>query len=125
MLNLAIQLAQRNPIRKLPQMGAIIVYRGQIIGEGWNQLKSHPLAARFGRNSGAIYLHAEVDAIKQALRWMAPSDRPLRDLNLNGCTMYIARVLKNGTPAMARPCEGCQRALATFGIEKVFWTTGE
>lgn len=116
MLDLAVHHARQNPIIKLPQMAAVIVRRN-VIAIGYNSLKSHPLAARFGRHDEAIYLHAEVDAIKNALRFCRPNE-------LAGCSMYVARVLKNGEPALAKPCKGCVRALATFGIEDVYWTEG-
>lgn len=116
MLSLAIERARENPIRKLPQMAALIYDRkGNFIGAGENSLKSHPLAARFSRHPDAIYLHAELAAIAYAIHRGRLED-------LQGATMYVARVLKDGTPALAKPCSGCVRALAEFGIEKVEWT---
>lgn len=114
LLEIAIEVAKKNPIVALPKMAAILrVYEPHYYLYGYNQLKSHPLQAKFGRNDRAIYLHAEIDAIVKATRlgyW------------LEDATMYIARVLKDGTPALAKPCEGCQRALMHFGIKDVIWT---
>jgi tRNA(Arg) A34 adenosine deaminase TadA len=98
-------------------MAAVVIdKRGYYRAYGWNSKKSDPLAAKYGRHPDAIYPHAELAAIKNALRVMEPEE-------LHSCTMYIARVLKNGETALAKPCTGCQRALLEFGIGNVEWTT--
>lgn len=113
-LNEVIRFAQANEVKGLPRMAATLY-----AGDGWhpyvgfNSRKTHPLAKRFGRHEDAICLHAEIDAIRNCLRC---GDDP------EGGTMYVARVLKNGKPALAKPCEGCQRAIVAFGIRDVFWT---
>lgn len=98
-------------------MAAVLYSRnGTKIGEGMNKMKSHPLAKKFSKHEEAIFLHAEIAAIADALRQRYPS-------NLEGSTLYVARVLANGTPAMAKPCAGCQKAIIEFGIGDVVWTT--
>lgn len=93
-------------------MAALIVdRRGKIIAQGINQRKSHPLQAKFSNHPESIYLHAEIAALVDA-----------RSENLTGATMYVARVLKDGTPALAKPCKGCQKALISFGLKDVIWT---
>ena len=39
-----------------------------------------------------------------------------------GATVYVARVKKDGSLAMARPCPGCQRVLRSRKVAKVFYT---
>jgi tRNA(Arg) A34 adenosine deaminase TadA len=114
----ALDLARRNPVEKLPQMAAIIARKGQVISYGMNSRKSDPLAAKYGRHPDAIYPHAELAAIKAALTVIDVAD-------LYECTLYVARVLKDGTPALAKPCSGCQRAILEFSIKDVIWTKGE
>ena len=112
----ALDLARRNPVQDLPRMAAVILNkRGHIVSYGMNSRKSDPLAAKYGRHPDAVYPHAELAAIKAALTVISVDE--LRD-----CTLYVARVLKNGEPAMARPCTGCQRAISEFGIGNVVWT---
>lgn len=104
---------------------AALVYKGEIIAFGHNKKKTHPFAKRFCKHEEAIYLHAEVDCIKNALRDY--------DINvLKKSTMFVLRVKKPEkykTPkfilGMAKPCEGCQRAIATFGIKNVYFTTDD
>jgi hypothetical protein len=45
---------------------AAAIYIGnKLISTGVNQLKSHPLQAKFGSNTDAIFLHAEIDQIRK------------------------------------------------------------
>jgi len=94
-------------------MAAILITRCGKSYIGFNKYKTHPLQKKFGRNPHSIHLHAEMDAIVQAV--MA------RD-SIDGASLYIARVLKDGTPALAKPCVGCERAIIHFGIKEVSWT---
>ncbi len=115
-LDLATEVARANPIRGLPQMGAVIAKRRKIISVGLNSFKSDPLQSRFSRHPLAICKHAEIDAIKNAIKSEKTKD-------LSGATIYVARVLRNGERAIAKPCEGCMKALEAHGISRVFWTT--
>ena len=103
------------------RIAAAIVKNKEIISFGVNQTKSHPFQARFGKNANAIYLHAENCAIKNALRCIDVSD-------LARSALYVARVKYNGSDkskfvsGLAKPCEGCSRSIATFGISKVIYS---
>lgn len=115
-LDKAIQYALQNPITSLPRMAAVLeIPNIPVLWIGYNKLTTHPLQKEFGRNASAIYLHAEIDAIVRALEEVSV---PFHDAH-----MYVARVWKNGTPALAKPCVGCERAIVHFGITHVEWTT--
>lgn len=113
MLATAINLAIANPVTDLPRMAAVIMNRRRVVSYGLNSRRSHPLAKRFGRNEECFLLHAEIAALVNARE------------PVGGCDIYVARVLKSGMPAMAKPCRGCARALDAFGISGVFWTERE
>jgi tRNA(Arg) A34 adenosine deaminase TadA len=116
MLDVAIKVAEANPIQNLPPMSALLVdTRGKVVAVGMNRRKSHPLQKSYAPNPKAILLHAEIDAIKRALRTHTREE-------IATMTMYIARVGKKGLPAKAKPCIGCARALEDFGIKQVHWT---
>jgi len=100
------------------KMSAMLVHKGVPVALGKNQLKSHPLQAKFSMNEHSIFLHAEIDAIAKALK-------QLNHKELSECTLYVCRVLKDGTRAIAKPCPGCQRAIKHFGIKYVAWTTSK
>ena len=92
------------------KIAAAIVYKDRIISVGTNMRKSHPLQKRFARNAEAIFLHAEIDAIRKLVS--IP----------RGSVLYLARVYRNGSPALVTPCPGCLSALDHFRVTKVFHT---
>jgi len=103
------------------RFAAAVVYRNKIISVGYNRRKSHPFQAKFAKNPEAIFLHAEVHAIKDALRDISVED-------LAKCELYISRVKKPKAGdkhfvwGLAKPCCGCQRAIAEFGIRRTIYT---
>lgn len=112
------------PVRGSRMAAVLVDRKGRIVSEGQNKKKSHPFQGRFSKNEDAIFLHAETECILNYIK----SKRDVERLPKH--TMYVARARRtsNGKtiiPGMAKPCEGCQRALATFGIEKVYYTTNE
>lgn len=41
-----------------------------------------------------------------------------------GATLWVARVLKDGSWAMAKPCKNCETLIRNKGVKKVYYTTG-
>lgn len=107
---------------KTARIAAALVYKNRVVGVGYCQKKSHPLQSRFGKNPEAIYLHAEVDAIRNALNSVGPEV-------ISKCTMYVVRqrrpnsITREWQDALAKPCSGCQGAIAAFDIPRVVYTT--
>jgi tRNA(Arg) A34 adenosine deaminase TadA len=103
------------------RLSSAVVDGNRIIASGQNRKKSHPFQAKYASNPDAIYLHAEIEAIKNALRCISVDE-------LEGKDLYVCRLKKTGEGGsyehgLARPCEGCRRAIATFGIRNVYYTT--
>lgn len=117
MIEQTIQLAKNNPT-DLQKMAAIIAKKNRILGSGMNSRKTHPLQFAFSKSHLKISLHAEISAIIDALRNYEVEE-------LRGATIFVARVLKNGSRANAKPCPICQRALEAYGIDAVHWTENE
>lgn len=120
-----IDIAIQNPgIRNRVKMAAGIVYKNKLIATGVNSYKSHPMMLTAGYRTDQIFLHAETDAIKNALKKINTS-------TLEKCEIYIVRVKhpeknsKEYVTAMAKPCAGCEKTIATFGISNVLYTTDE
>lgn len=53
--------------------------------------------------------HAEIAALNQVE-------------DARGCILYVARSLKNGDPAMSKPCADCEAEIKRRGIKKVIFT---
>lgn len=116
-LNEAINLARTNPT-DLNKMAAIIVKRNKTLGKGMNTRKTHPLQKLFSKREVKIALHAEISAIVDALRSHEEEE-------LQGASIFIARILKDGSRAIAKPCPVCDRALSAYGITGIYWTEYE
>lgn len=104
------------------KLAAGIVRRNRLLATGVNSYKTHPLMMRFDYRDGQNFLHAEIDAIKNALRIMTQEE-------LEKCDIYIVRVKHpdhgddSWVHGIAKPCPGCANALATFNIKRTVFTT--
>ena len=108
-----LELAKKEAIKSVypkQQVGAIIVRKGTVVGRGCNQKRHVGKVKTEYPNS----LHAEVAAIMNTSRRL-----------LAKSTMYVYRVKKDGTPAMAKPCTYCAALLRYVGIKKVVYTNEE
>lgn len=113
-----VSLAQKTERVANARLAACIVYKNEIIATGTNQKKTHPFQKKYAKNKDAIYLHAETDAIKNALKHLTVHEMAKAQL-------VVCRVKQDHSFGLAKPCEGCMRAIATFGIKEVYYTTGE
>lgn len=104
------------------KMGCVIVYKGKIISESYNQFKTHPLQAEYDSerkdfeegHPHAHSLHAESAALLK-----------IKDLDLkwNKVDIYISRPLKSRPYGLAKPCKACEKLIKDLGIEKIHYTS--
>lgn len=103
------------------RLAAAIVYKNKIVSVGYNQRKTHPFQADYGKNDKAIYFHAETHAIFNALK-------RLDKKQLAKCTLVVARLKKDGPGSnndlfgLAKPCSGCQKCIDEHGLKRVVYT---
>ena len=90
------------------RMGAVVVRKNRVIGAGCNVLKSHPMVHKPGNFFRCI--HAEIAACLNGPR------------DLEGASLYVARLLKNGEFALAKPCEACEELLVRFKLKRVYYS---
>jgi len=107
----AIEIARDNDSKY--KFGCVITdKRNHIIASAQNRpAKTHPIQARYAakaRMGHKIYLHAEIAAL------IACHEDP--------CYIYIARVWRDGTIAMAKPCPICELAIIESGIIEIYYT---
>ena len=121
LLSVMAEGVDRNTTASGARLAAAIVYKNQVVSVGVNQKKSHPFQAKYSTNEDAIFLHAETDTIRTALRH-------LTEKQLSKATLYVCRIKHEDGPntpliwGMAKPCVGCQRAIATFDIKGVVYS---
>jgi deoxycytidylate deaminase len=120
-LRMLTKVAEANCGHGRYKLASAIVSSNRIVSIGTNRLKTDPLQAKYGRNRECIFLHSEISAIKNAL--YTTTDFSKSDL-------YTVRVKRPDEKAkhswvwgMAKPCEGCSRAIAEFGIRSVVYST--
>lgn len=111
MITKAISLAKEND--ELFRLGAVIVDRSKrILASSTNKMtKTHPVQKQWSKkvsNGKQIYLHAEIAALVKCRK------QPY--------AIYVARVLKDDTEAMARPCPVCMAALKEAGVKRIYYT---
>jgi tRNA(Arg) A34 adenosine deaminase TadA len=120
-INILSKIASDISPVKSARIAACVVLQNDIVSFGINEMKSHPFQARYGKNSDAVFLHAETSAIKNALKYISVKD-------LTRCTLYISRVKYTDATktqfmfGTAKPCSGCFRCINTFGIYRVYYT---
>lgn len=109
------------PVRPNARMASCVVYKNDVIAFGVNEMKTHPFQAKFGKNSEAVFLHAETSAIKNALKYVSVE-------TLEKCTLYVCRIKhfdftkKKLIFGTAKPCCGCLRCINTFNLKKVVYS---
>ena len=104
------------------KVGCVLEYKHQILSEGYNKQKSHPLQMKLNKRleNPKSYnenhtQHAEVNAIIQCL------DDP--DINWEKVTLYTYRPKNSKEFGLARPCPRCMTLIKSLGIKHICYTT--
>lgn len=103
------------------KLGAIIVYKNQILSVGWNMEKTMPMQKKYNslRNFDVdIYpnrAHAEMVALNRLIKTHG------KDIDYSKCAIFVYRN-KLGKRGLARPCPACEAALRDVGIRNVYYT---
>ncbi|UJF20065.1 tRNA adenosine(34) deaminase TadA [Vibrio sp. SS-MA-C1-2] len=94
----AMELADRAEQQGEVPVGAVIVYQGQIVGEGWNQtISNHDATA-----------HAEIQALREA-------GKVLSNYRLLETTLYVT----------LEPCPMCAGAMVHSRVGEVIYATDD
>ena len=84
--------------------------KGKIISIGNNSyVRTHTVQAKYAAKAGkpgAVFLHAEIDALIKA------RGKPIHRI-------FVSRVSISGEYVLAKPCKICQMALAEYGVKIV------
>ena len=109
-LKKAIESAERS--KMYPYRLGCVVFRGKrILSCGFNQIRtSNAIPDRFKKFIEA--LHAEQHAIMRV---------PNKEL-LNGASLLVIRINRNGKLTNARPCKNCMKTINYFKISTVYYS---
>lgn len=124
-LDTLFEFAKELPNSANARVAAGLFIKNELVAIGWNQLRSSPFAAKYAKNSEAIYLHAETHAIKQALRLYS-----VDDLIRAKTTLYVVRAKRASQAGdfiwgLSKPCLGCARSVVDFGIKRIVYSLDE
>tara|TARA_B100000614_G_C14417779_1_gene440609 strand:- start:91 stop:483 length:393 start_codon:yes stop_codon:yes gene_type:complete len=105
------------------RIAAAVVRKGKVISFGYNHKKSHPFQAKFRKHKDAVFFHAEVHAIKNALKSIDVED-------LAKCELYIVRAKRNKLnrkwiTGLAKPCSGCEKCIDLFELKNIHYSIEE
>lgn len=102
-------------------LGAIAVYRGNVLAIGCNSRKTSPIQKHYNKNRSfnveASYatnsIHAEIACLTK-IRYL--------DIDFSRVSLFIYREHKNGKKALAKPCPACTKFIKDMGIKNVYYT---
>jgi len=103
---LAKKLSQKSDHKRC-RLGCVIVKKGNILGVGFNKMRTHSRSPHPYK-----FIHAELDALLNVAR--------IEDL-INS-DLYIFRQTKDGILANSFPCIYCQELIREFKIKTIFYT---
>jgi len=118
--NLLKEISLGNEKVARARISAAVVLKKRIISIGMNCYKTSPFQIQFQKNPFSIYYHAETYAIKNSLKNVSVED--LRKATLLVCRVKYFPSLKKYMFGIAKPCQGCMKAIELFNIGKVLYT---
>lgn len=106
MIHIAIKAASLSVFRQ--RVGAAVIKNGNVLSTACNAIRYHKgKFLKKWENS----LHSE-----QAALLMLPLEKR------KGSSLYVARLLKDGSLNNAKPCKVCQDLIIKSGVKEVFYT---
>lgn len=106
-LERALELAKLSTCRQ--KHGAIIVKGGRVLSVGINANRNDPTHSY---PSHSLSTHAEAAALKA-----------IRGDECRGSKIYVARLLRNDSSGLSRPCDLCYLKIRRAGIKEIIYTT--
>lgn len=109
-------------------VGAVVVYKGAVIGAGHNSEKSDPVQHYYNRYRNFKYttkgtvrhsIHAEIKAIKSI-------PYPVKqEIDWKKVKVFVYRICPGhkSLKGLSMPCPACEKQLRDLGIKNVFFTT--
>lgn len=101
-------------------MGCCVVSKGVVVSVGCNGEKTHPMQKTYNnfRNFDIQKypnkIHAEVHALSLLISRK-------NDIDWQKTSIYIYRELKNGKPALSKPCLACMQLIKDLGISYIYY----
>jgi tRNA(Arg) A34 adenosine deaminase TadA len=108
-IRLAMKVARKSPCSF--KIGALVVKGGRVLSWGHNKDKTDPIRIR-RPNPYVDKLHAELVALHGITE-------------TGGCTLYVVRVGRVKSMALAKPCRMCMEMIRKAKIRKLIYSTDD
>jgi deoxycytidylate deaminase len=105
-IDLAIRAAKKSS-HPQHRIGSVLVKGNKVLSFGFNELKTHPRSTHPWKS-----IHSEFATILGLDR-----------TEIEGSTIYVVRVRKDGTLGMAKPCEFCYKMLTNLNLYSIIYST--
>ena len=105
-MHIAVKAASSSQFRQ--RVGAAVIKNGNVLSTACNEIR-HKRGAFLKKWNNS--LHAEQAALLM-----------LSDKQRKGSSLYVARLLKDGSLNNACPCEFCRDLIIKSGVKEVFYT---
>jgi len=89
------------------RLGAVVVYKGKIVGKGFNKVHSTGVPRLDGK-------HAEIEALNNT-----------KARYRMGSTVYVCRLAKDGSLTLSKPCHTCYTIMKKLGVKYVYFSTSK
>jgi deoxycytidylate deaminase len=109
-MDMAKRTAQKSEYKRF-RHGAVLVKGGSVRNTGANSGDYCSFGARFRSQPGKATIHAEIASILGL-------DKSITE----GATVYVARINKQETYRLSKPCPMCEAVLRHVGVKKVVYT---
>ena len=101
-------------------IGCAVVYKHRVISTGYSSNKTDTLQSRYNiyrptKRYCPAKMHAETMALKPLMN--------RKDIDFKNVEIYVYREIKNGDPAMSRPCKSCMALIKDLGIRYIYYST--
>ena len=123
------QMARRQAEKSdFPQkMGCVVVYKNQVISEGYNQKRTHPKQVKYDAYRPELLendkgtpnmhtMHAESNALFRIMDM---------DINWSKVEIYVYRIRRSRPFGLAKPCPSCTQLIKELRIKKIHYTSNE
>ena len=114
--------ASMNSNFRRQHLGAIAVYKNNVLAIGFNSCKTSPIQKKYNkeRNYSVDMPHAHANSIHAELACLTKIK--YLDIDFSKVCLFVYREHKDGQKALAKPCPACTKFIKDMGIKNVYYT---
>lgn len=103
------------------KLGAVMMIGNKVLAVGYNITKTHPIQKSYNKERG--YVQDKKNEGQVHAEMMCLINTRYLDVDWSKVSIYVYREHKDNSPAMAKPCPACRKALLERGITQIYYST--